>query len=106
LDNTRTIPLGNRQATDFTPVDGHTVADVADVAQLASLADETPEGRSIVVLAKREFGLRGRSEGELRGTHFVEFSASTRMSGADLPDGRRVRKGAAAAVTAWVREHG
>ena len=103
LDKTGTITLGNRQASDFLPASGETAATVADAAQLASLADETPEGRSIVVLAKREYGLRAR---EVAGADFVPFSAETRMSGADLPDGRSVRKGAASAVATWVRAGG
>ena len=111
LDKTGTITLGNRQAAEFMPVGGATEADLADAAQLASLADETPEGRSIVVLAKRCHGLRERAEGELVDAAFVPFSAQTRMSGVDL-DGaagrrdRRVRKGAPSAVLAWVRDLG
>jgi K+-transporting ATPase ATPase B chain len=105
LDKTGTITLGNRQASELLPVDGCGVAALADAAQLSSLADETPEGRSIVVLAKREHGLRERTAGELPTAHFVPFTAQTRMSGVDLPD-RRVRKGAAAAVMKWVRENG
>jgi K+-transporting ATPase ATPase B chain len=106
LDKTGTITLGNRQAAEFLPVDGVTPAEVADAAQLSSLADETPEGRSIVVLAKRAYGLRERRPGELATAHFVEFTAQTRMSGVDLDGGRRIRKGAAAAVMKWVRENG
>jgi K+-transporting ATPase ATPase B chain len=106
LDKTGTITLGNRQAAEFLPVAGITLDELADAAQLSSLADETPEGRSIVVLAKREYGLRERHEGELAGTEFVPFTAQTRMSGVDLDDGRQVRKGAASAVTAWVRDNG
>jgi K+-transporting ATPase ATPase B chain len=103
LDKTGTITLGNRMASRFVPVGQHDEAEVADAAQLASLADETPEGRSIVVLAKERFGLRDR---ELAGQHeFVPFSATTRMSGLDLPD-RRIRKGAAEAVRHWVEEQG
>lgn len=105
LDKTGTITLGNREAAELVPADGAGVAVLADAAQLASLADETPEGRSVVVLAKREHGLRERSAGELTDAHFVPFTAQTRMSGVDLP-GREIRKGAAAAVTAWVRENG
>ena len=101
LDKTGTITLGNRQAASFQPVGGCSDAEVADAAQLASLADETPEGRSIVVLAKNEYGLRERSD--LPGAEFVPFTAQTRMSGVDLPDGRQLRKGAAGAVQAWVR---
>jgi K+-transporting ATPase ATPase B chain len=107
LDKTGTITLGNRQATDFVAVDGLTSEQVADAAQLASLADETPEGRSIVVLAKNEYGLRAREEGVMPNAAFVPFSAETRMSGVDITeDGgvRRVRKGAA--VMKWVRDHG
>jgi potassium-transporting ATPase ATP-binding subunit len=103
LDKTGTITLGNRMASAFYPVDGHTERDVAAAAQLASLADETPEGRSIVVLAKEKFGLRER---ELPAEHvFVPFTAQTRMSGLDL-DGRRIRKGAADSVRRWVTEQG
>jgi K+-transporting ATPase ATPase B chain len=103
LDKTGTITLGNRMASDFYPVTGHTERDVADVAQLASLADETPEGRSIVVLAKENFDIRER---ELDGEHtFVPFTAQTRMSGLDI-GGRQVRKGAAESVKRWVSEQG
>ncbi|HMD46302.1 MAG TPA: potassium-transporting ATPase subunit KdpB [Acidimicrobiales bacterium] len=103
LDKTGTITLGNRMASDFFPASGHTEQDVADAAQLASLADETPEGRSIVVLAKERFGIRER---ELSGEHtFVSFSATTRMSGLDV-DGRQIRKGAAEAVKTWATEQG
>ncbi|GAA3549735.1 potassium-transporting ATPase subunit KdpB [Nocardioides daeguensis] len=105
LDKTGTITLGNREAAELIPADGAGVAVLADAAQLASLADETPEGRSVVVLAKREHGLRERSAGELTDAQFVPFTAQTRMSGVDLP-GREIRKGAASAVTAWVREGG
>jgi potassium-transporting ATPase ATP-binding subunit len=106
LDKTGTITLGNRQASDFVAMDGVSPAELADAAQLSSLADETPEGRSIVVFAKTNFGLRERHEGELGSAHFVPFTAQTRMSGVDLDDGRRIRKGAASAVVAWVRENG
>jgi K+-transporting ATPase ATPase B chain len=106
LDKTGTITIGNRQATEFLPVDGVTAAELADAAQLSSLADYTPEGRSIVVLAKDEYGLRERKEGELPGAEFVEFTAQTRMSGIDLADGRQVRKGAASAVREWIRASG
>jgi K+-transporting ATPase ATPase B chain len=106
LDKTGTITIGNRQATEFLPVGGVSVADLADAAQLSSLADETPEGRSIVVLAKKDFGIRERSEGELSGAEFVPFTAQTRMSGVNLADGREVRKGAAASVANWIRENG
>jgi K+-transporting ATPase ATPase B chain len=102
LDKTGTITLGNRQAAAFIPVQGHTEQDVADVAQLASLADETPEGRSIVVLAKQQFAIRER---QLDGHTFVPFSAVTRMSGLDM-DGRHIRKGAAEAVKRWAAEGG
>lgn len=104
LDKTGTITLGNRQASEFLAVGGIDAKEVADAAQLASLADETPEGRSVVVLAKTEFGLRERSD--LPGARFVPFTAQTRMSGVDLPDGRKLRKGAAGAVTSWVRSCG
>jgi potassium-transporting ATPase ATP-binding subunit len=106
LDKTGTITLGNRQASEFVPVAGVEVATLADAAQLSSLADETPEGRSIVVLAKSAYGLRERHEGELPGAEFVPFTAQTRMSGVDLHDGREVRKGAGSAVMKWVRENG
>ncbi|MFE4049401.1 potassium-transporting ATPase subunit KdpB [Streptomyces sp. YIM B13518] len=105
LDKTGTITLGNRQAAEFVSVRGTTEAQVADAAQLSSLADETPEGRSVVVLAKEEYGLRERHQGELVGAEWVAFTAQTRMSGVDV-DGRRIRKGAAGSVTAWVRENG
>ncbi|MFE8016777.1 potassium-transporting ATPase subunit KdpB [Streptomyces antibioticus] len=103
LDKTGTITLGNRQAAAFLPVPGTTEAEVADAAQLSSLADETPEGRSVVVLAKERYGLRERHQGELVGAEWIEFSARTRMSGVDV-DGRKVRKGAASSVIAWVAE--
>ena len=103
LDKTGTITLGNRQASQFLPVDGVAVAELADAAQLASLADETPEGRSIVVLAKQH-GLRQRQIHDL-GATFVPFSAQTRMSGVDLA-GRSIRKGAADAIAAYVATHG
>ena len=106
LDKTGTITIGNRQATEFIPVGGVTIAELADAAQLSSMADYTPEGRSIVVLAKNEYGLRERQEGELPGAVFVEFTAQTRMSGVDLADGREVRKGAAASVAQWIVESG
>jgi K+-transporting ATPase ATPase B chain len=103
LDKTGTITLGNRMASDFYPVGNHHEQDVADVAQLASLADETPEGRSIVVLAKERFNIRER---ELEGEHaFVPFTAQTRMSGLDLGP-RQIRKGAADSVKRWVTEQG
>src|SRR5205814_1989348 len=108
LDKTGTITLGNRQASDFVPVDGVAAAALADAAQLSSLADETPEGRSVVVYAKTAYGLRERHPGELSHATWVEFTAQTRMSGVDLNEGpaRRIRKGAAAAVMKWVRDHG
>jgi potassium-transporting ATPase ATP-binding subunit len=106
LDKTGTITIGNRQATEFMPVDGVSEAELADAAQLSSLADYTPEGRSIVVLAKQKFGLREREEGVLPGAEFIEFTAQTRMSGVDTRDGRQVRKGASSAVRAWVRDSG
>ncbi|MGA8724164.1 MAG: potassium-transporting ATPase subunit KdpB [Acidimicrobiales bacterium] len=103
LDKTGTITLGNRMASDFFPVGGHAEQEVADASQLASLADETPEGRSIVVLAKVRFGIRER---DLEGEHtFVPFSATTRMSGLDL-EGRQIRKGAADSIKRWVIEQG
>ena len=105
LDKTGTITLGNRQAWEFLPLNGISPEQLADAAQLSSLADETPEGRSIVVHAKDAYGLRARTTGELSGAHWVEFSATTRMSGVDTEDGHQLRKGAAAAVAAWVREH-
>jgi K+-transporting ATPase ATPase B chain len=99
LDKTGTITLGNRMASGFYPVGGHSEQDVADAAQLASLADETPEGRSIVVLAKERFDIRARELGVDH--HFVPFTATTRMSGLDLGS-RQIRKGAAESVKAWV----
>jgi K+-transporting ATPase ATPase B chain len=104
LDKTGTITLGNRQAVAFVSTDGVPIEVLADAAQLASLADETPEGRSIVVLAKEKYGLRGRNINELRAV-FVPFSAHTRMSGVNM-DGREIRKGAGDAVEAYVREKG
>ncbi|MEU7796883.1 potassium-transporting ATPase subunit KdpB [Micromonospora tulbaghiae] len=109
LDKTGTITLGNRQAAEFLPVTGVDAATLADAAQLSSLADETPEGRSVVVLAKNEFGLREREPGLIPHATFVPFTAQTRMSGVDLDadsDIRHVRKGAAAAVMKWVRDNG
>jgi len=105
LDKTGTITLGNRQASEFVPVSGTTEAEVADAAQLSSLADETPEGRSIVVLAKEKYGLRERHQGELAGAEWIAFTAQTRMSGVDV-DGRKIRKGATGSVIAWVQEEG
>jgi len=104
LDKTGTITLGNRQAADFLPAGGVSPAQLADAAQLASLADETPEGRSIVVLAKQKFNIRGHDLAELKAT-FVPFSAQTRMSGVDF-EGRRIRKGAADAIHEWVQSQG
>ncbi|BBZ18717.1 potassium-transporting ATPase subunit KdpB [Mycolicibacterium gadium] len=105
LDKTGTITLGNRQAAAFVPLDGVTAEALADAAQLSSLADETPEGRSIVVFAKREYGLRARTQGELAHATWIEFSATTRMSGVDLDD-HKLRKGAASTVAEWVRSEG
>ncbi|MFE7093065.1 potassium-transporting ATPase subunit KdpB [Streptomyces erythrochromogenes] len=105
LDKTGTITLGNRQASEFVPVKGTTEAELADAAQLSSLADETPEGRSIVVLAKEKYGLRERHQGELAQAEWIAFTAQTRMSGVDV-DGRKTRKGAAGSVITWVREQG
>jgi K+-transporting ATPase ATPase B chain len=104
LDKTGTITLGNRQAVEFTPAAGVPLPELADAAQLASLADETPEGRSIVVLAKEKYGLRGRNVQEMR-AHFMPFAAQTRISGVDM-NGRAIRKGAAEAVEAFVRRNG
>ncbi|OEJ23224.1 potassium-transporting ATPase subunit B [Streptomyces agglomeratus] len=109
LDKTGTITLGNRQAAEFVPVKGTTEAELADAAQLSSLADETPEGRSIVVLAKEKYGLRERHQGELAHAEWVAFTAQTRMSGVDLSENleaRKVRKGATGSVIAWVTERG
>jgi K+-transporting ATPase ATPase B chain len=108
LDKTGTITLGNRMATDFIPAPGVKIEELADAAQLASLADETPEGRSIVVLAKEKYNLRGRDVAELHATA-VPFTAQTRMSGVDFGDGgatRRIRKGAAESVKDWVVAQG
>jgi K+-transporting ATPase ATPase B chain len=105
LDKTGTITLGNRQATELIPAPGVDPATLAEAAQLSSLADETPEGRSIVVLAKEQFGLRGRELHEL-GAHFVPFTAKTRMSGLDFGNGRVIRKGAAESVAEFVRQNG
>ncbi len=98
LDKTGTITLGNRRATEFIPAPGVTEAELADAAQLASLSDETPEGRSIVVLAKEKYNLRGRELSAYAAT-FIPFTAVTRMSGVDL-DGRQIRKGAFDAIVA------
>ena len=107
LDKTGTITLGNRMATEFIPAPGVKVEELADAAQLASLADETPEGRSIAVLAKEKHGLRGREVAEQHAT-FVPFTAQTRMSGMDFNDGtkRSIRKGAAEAIRDWVLKLG
>ena len=102
LDKSGTITLGNRQAVEFIPVEGVAEQEPADAAQLSSLADETPEGRSIVVLAKEKHNLRGREMSQQR-AHFVPFSAYTRMSGIDL-DGRSLRKGATEAIV-WSGRH-
>jgi len=104
LDKTGTITIGNRMASDFVPAPGVTEQTLADAAQLASLADETPEGRSIVVLAKEKFNIRGRELSHPHAT-FEPFTAQTRMSGVDL-DGRSIRKGAAESVKRWVEEQG
>jgi K+-transporting ATPase ATPase B chain len=104
LDKTGTITLGNRQAVEFLVVRGVTEGELADAAQLSSLADETPEGRSIVVLAKEKYGLRGR-EVAAHEAHFIPFSAYTRMSGVDL-DGQNLRKGATEAISKFVKEQG
>jgi K+-transporting ATPase ATPase B chain len=104
LDKTGTITLGNRQATEFQPLPGTTEAELAGAAQLASLADETPEGRSIVVLAKARHGLRERELGR-SGATFVPFTATTRMSGVNF-DGREIRKGAADAIERYVLDRG
>ena len=104
LDKTGTITLGNRQAAEFIPAPGVDIHELADAAQLASLSDETPEGRSVVVLAKEKYGLRGR-ELESKNAHFIPFSATTRMSGVDL-NGARIRKGAGDAIRAFVESAG
>jgi K+-transporting ATPase ATPase B chain len=109
LDKTGTITLGNRQAVELIPVGGTTPQELAEAAQLASLADETPEGRSIVVLAKEKYGLRGQtmgpSEAAPQGMHFIPFSAQTRMSGVDF-DGTSIRKGAPDSMLTLVRSNG
>lgn len=104
LDKTGTITLGNRQAAEFIPVDGVDPAELADATQLSSLADETPEGRSIVVLAKEQFGLRGRTL-EDKGMEFIPFTAATRMSGVNY-EGNEIRKGAADSVRTYVEAAG
>jgi potassium-transporting ATPase ATP-binding subunit len=105
LDKTGTITLGNRQATAFIPAQGMTVESLADVAQIASLSDETPEGRSIVVLAKEKYGIRERKIHDLQ-AKFIPFTAQTRMSGVDLGDGRQIRKGAVDAIEEYVTKLG
>ena len=105
LDKTGTITLGNRQAVDFIPAQDISREALADASQLASLSDETPEGRSIVVLAKEKYGIRERHIHELD-AHFIPFSAQTRMSGVDLGDGRQIRKGAANAIEEYVKKLG
>jgi len=104
LDKTGTITLGNRQASEFLPAPGITEAQMADAAQLSSLADETPEGRSIVVLAKERYSLRGRELASQEAT-FIPFTAQTRMSGVDM-DGREIRKGAVDAISKYLSQHG
>jgi K+-transporting ATPase ATPase B chain len=104
LDKTGTITLGNRQAVSFIPTEGISAKELADAAQLASLSDETPEGRSIVILAKEKYGIRGRNIHELA-AKFVPFTAQTRMSGVDFGGGRQIRKGAADAIEAYVKNH-
>jgi potassium-transporting ATPase ATP-binding subunit len=104
LDKTGTITLGNRQASEFIPAPGVSGRELADAAQLASLPDETPEGRSIVVLAKEQYGLRSRELGELQ-AEFVPFSATTRMSGVNM-DGRIIRKGSTDAIAAFLKQNG
>ncbi len=109
LDKTGTITLGNRQAVEFVPLANIKPQELAEVAQLSSLADETPEGRSIVVLAKEKYGLRGRTVGAgpetPAGAHFIPFTAQTRMSGVDL-DGTSIRKGAPDAMLTYIKEQG
>jgi K+-transporting ATPase ATPase B chain len=105
LDKTGTITLGNRAATEFIAAPGVTAQELADAAQLSSLADETPEGRSIVILAKEKYGLRGREISELPQAEFVAFTAQTRMSGVNM-NGEMIRKGAAASVRQFVTSHG
>ena len=102
LDKTGTITFGNRQASEFIPLQGVSVDDLADAAQLSSLADETPEGRSIVVLAKEQFNLRGRSLSD-QGMTFIPFTAKTRMSGVDIK-GEEIRKGAAETIKAMFKK--
>ena len=104
LDKTGTITLGNREANEFIPLEGVTATELADAAQLASLADETPEGRSIVILAKKEYGIRERDIKTL-GARFIPFTAKSRMSGVDF-DGREIRKGASDAMESYIRSKG
>lgn len=104
MDKTGTITLGNRQASEFIPVDGHTAKELADAAQLSSLPDETPEGRSVVVLAKETFGIRERNLSEIN-MEFVPFSALTRMSGVNIK-GSEIRKGAADSIKEYVQKNG
>jgi K+-transporting ATPase ATPase B chain len=104
LDKTGTITIGNRQASEFVPAPGVTAEQLADASQLSSLSDETPEGRSIVVLAKKQYHFRGRELGQLH-AEFVPFSATTRMSGIEV-DGRSIRKGAADAIARYLTEYG
>jgi potassium-transporting ATPase ATP-binding subunit len=109
LDKTGTITIGNREAVELIPVGDVTEAELADAAQLSSLSDETPEGRSVVVLAKTRYGLRERPPGELSHATFIKFTAQTRMSGVDLDENgssREIRKGASASVQDWVRQAG
>ncbi len=101
LDKTGTITMGNRQATEFIPAPGVDPKELAEAAQLASLADETPEGRSVVILAKERYGIRGREIHEMPHAVFVSFTAQTRMSGVDI-NGKSIRKGAADSVRAWI----
>ncbi|MFJ6530484.1 potassium-transporting ATPase subunit KdpB [Streptomyces longwoodensis] len=105
LDKTGTITLGNRRAAAFLPVHGVSEAEVADAAHLSSLADETPEGRSVVVLAEQRHGLRERQQGEPAHAEWIPFTAQSRMSGVDV-DGRSIRKGATGSVVAWVQQEG
>jgi K+-transporting ATPase ATPase B chain len=105
LDKTGTITLGNRQAVELLPLPGVSPQELAEAAQLASLADETPEGRSIVVLVKEKYGLRGPGS-EAQGAKFIPFSAQTRLSGVDLPDGTQLRKGSLDASLALIQQHG
>ena len=104
LDKTGTITIGNRQATEFVPAPGVTGAELADASQLSSLSDETPEGRSIVILAKEQYNLRGRELGQMN-AEFIPFSANTRMSGIEV-DGRTIRKGAVDAIANYLQQHG